>query len=83
MNRGSAERIGVKWRTLTNFLVDAPRNIGTLLNVTSLTTSHPAAPVASATRLGAMAPARVPGVVVVLALIVVLLVIGPAGTGTL
>lgn len=78
MNRGSAERIGVKRRIPTNFLVDAPRNLGTLLLVTSLTTAHPAAPVASAT-----VPARALGVVVVLALIVVLLIIGPAGTGTL
>lgn len=44
----------------------------------SLTTSRSAAPVASATVF-----ARASEVVVVLALIVVLLVIGPAGTGTL
>jgi hypothetical protein len=60
-----------------NFLVDAMRNPGTLPFVTSLTTARFVAPVASAT-----SAARACGVVVVLALIVVLL-IGPAGTVTL
>jgi len=78
VNRGSAKRIGIVGRIPTNFLVDAARKVGTLLLVMSLTTSRSAAPVASATAF-----ARVSEVVVVLALIVVLLVIGPAGTGTL
>lgn len=77
VSRRSAKRIGVVGRIPTNFLVDAARKVGTLLLVMSLTTSRSAAPVASATAFARASE------VVVLALIVVLLVIGPAGTGTL
>ena len=68
-------------RILTNFLVDALRRLGTLHRVSWSTTRRSS--LDAFTAAAGYVSARVPSRLALIAVLLVVLLIGPAGTGTL